>query len=75
MNLRSAVAAINREGALLVYPIHNRKEPPSLWSHSIRERKCVGNGIMTVIPASPTSGTLQELASSRKVVYTKWFPG
>ena len=76
MNARKAVAAIERGGILLVYPLDNRPEPPSLWS--------------AFFPRSPMkwewddSGDDRvanlwhlraELSASRKVVYAKWFRG
>ncbi|HVW28205.1 MAG TPA: hypothetical protein VHC69_22735 [Polyangiaceae bacterium] len=71
-----ALAAIREHGALLVYPIANRKAPRSLWS--------------VLYPRSEMHWTWDEnaddrvvglwhlrerLARSRKVVYAKWFRG
>jgi hypothetical protein len=69
-----ARAAIERLGLLLVYPIENRSEPPSLWS--------------ALHPRTPMRWAWDEgaddrvvslwhlrerLAASRSVVYGKWF--
>ena len=76
MSRKSAIAAIDRAGALLVFPLDNRKEPASIWSH--------------FFPRTPMRwewdesgddrvGNLwhlrSELSTTRKVVYTKWFRG
>src|SRR5271167_90429 len=76
MSRKSAVSAINTAGALLVFPLDNRKEPASIWSH--------------FFPRTPMRwewdesgdnrvGDLwhlrSELSTTRKVVYTKWFRG
>jgi hypothetical protein len=68
--------AIDAQGALLVYPIDNRREPPSLWS--------------TLYPRTPMRWAWDEgadarvaqlwqlrerLARERHVVYTKWYRG
>jgi hypothetical protein len=73
---QAAVAAIDRHGALLVYPIENRPEPASLWR--------------VLHPRTPMRWEWDEgadarvaelwqlrerLARSRKVVYSKWFRG
>jgi hypothetical protein len=76
MNLKAAVSAINQKGILLVFPMDNRKEPPSVWSH--------------FFPRTPMkwewddSGDnrvaklwhlREELSRSGQVIYTKWFRG
>ena len=76
MKKKDAVAAINRHGILLVYPIRNAPEPASLWS--------------AAYPRSPMrwewddSGDdrvanlwhlREELSRSKQVVYAKWFQG
>jgi hypothetical protein len=71
-----ALSAISERGALLVYPIANRKEPRSLWSalyprsamhwawDETADDRVVGLWHLRV-----------ELARSRKVVYAKWYRG
>ncbi len=76
MNSKTAIQAINKAGALLVFPIDNRKEPASLWSH--------------FFPRSPMRWEWDEsgdnrvgklwhlktaLSTTRQVVYTKWYQG
>jgi hypothetical protein len=71
-----ALAAIERRGILLVYPLANRPEPRSLWSE--------------LHPRTPMRGAWdagadgrvarlwrlrEELARSSDVVYAKWFRG
>jgi hypothetical protein len=71
-----ALDAVRERGALLVYPIANRKAPSSLWS--------------VLYPRSPMHWAWDEtaddrvvglwhlrerLARGRKVVYAKWFRG
>lgn len=76
MNKKSAIEAIERAGALLVFPMDNRKEPPSIWAHFFPRTpmrwEWDENGDGRV-------GDLwhlrAELSTSRKVVYTKWFRG
>ncbi|UJR82390.1 hypothetical protein [Sandaracinus amylolyticus] len=70
----SAIAAIDRAGALLVYPIENRLEPPSLW-HRFHPGETMRwdwdeSGDERVV----AMWRLRErLARSRRVVYSKWF--
>ncbi len=76
MTPSKAIDAINRRGALLVFPMDNASEPPSLWSE--------------FFPKSPMRWEWDEngddrvarlwhlrtvLSSSNKVVYTKWYRG
>jgi hypothetical protein len=76
MNAADAIRAIDAAGALLVFPISNKPEPKSLWSH--------------FFPRSPMEWEWDEdgddrvsdlwhlraaLSTTRKVVYTKWFQG
>ena len=76
MTSKSAISAINQAGALLVFPLDNRKEPASIWSH--------------FFPRSPMRWEWDEsgdnrvgdlwhlrarLSTTGKVVYTKWFRG
>src|SRR5262249_14218922 len=73
---KDAIEAINRRGCLLVFPIDNRKEFPSLWSE--------------FYPRSPMRWEWDEsgddrvtrlwhlradLSVSNRVIYTKWFRG
>lgn len=73
---RKAVSAIERAGALLVYPMANRAEPASLW-HALHPRSTMrwawDEG------ADPRVVGLwhlrEQLARSREVVYSKWWRG
>lgn len=76
MNLRSAVTRVNRRGMLLVFPLNNRKEPPSLWSEFFPRTKMRWEWDETGHSAVFDLWHLREkLSSSGKVVYSKWFRG
>jgi len=76
MTRKPAIQAINNAGALLVFPIDNRKEPASLWSHfhprsPMRwEWDEAGDNRVAVLWHLKT-----ELSTTRQVVYTKWYQG
>jgi hypothetical protein len=76
VNARSAIAAIDRAGALLVFPLDNRDEPESLWSHFYPEEDMTwewdDDGDDRVAKLWHLRG---DLSTTRKVVYTKWFRG
>ncbi|MGZ3687555.1 MAG: AlkZ-related protein [Bdellovibrionota bacterium] len=76
MNRKSAVSAIERAGALLVFPMDNRKEPASIWSHFYPRTKMRWewdeSGDNRVGELWALRG---ELSTTRQVVYTKWFRG
>ena len=72
MNLRSAVSRINKNGALLVFPIQNRKEPNSLWAEFHPRKKMIwkwdeghdsGVGDLWLL--------MKRLSDSLQVVYSK----
>ena len=71
---KKALAAIEKEGILLVYPIQNSKEPDSLWHqlcpHSKMRWEWDANGDHKV---SDLWILKEELSRSGKVVYTKWY--
>jgi hypothetical protein len=71
-----AVQAIDRRGALLVYPVNNRKEPLSLWSELYPRSKMRWEwdeeGDSRV---SDLWHLREQLSRSRQVVYAKWFQG
>lgn len=71
---KKAIAAIERRGVLLVYPITNRRDPPSLWFElypKVEMRWAWDEG------ADPRVVGLwhlrEEIAASRQVVYSKWY--
>lgn len=73
-NRSTAIAAINKAGCLLVFPLDNRPEPASIWSalyprskmrwewDAGADNKVAGLWILR-----------EELARSREVVYCKWY--
>lgn len=74
--LDKAEAAIERAGALLVYPVDNRREPRSLW-HVLHPRSEMrwawdDGADMRVVRLWQLR---EQLASRRRVVYSKWFKG
>jgi hypothetical protein len=76
MDLRSAINKINKRGMLLVFPINNRKEPPSLWTEFFPKSQMSWewdeNGDSRV---ADLWHLRERLSKSGKVVYTKWFRG
>src|SRR5205809_926272 len=76
MKISSAVSAIEKNGILLVYPIDNRKEPPSLWSSffpksQMRWEWDTGGDHRV----ADLWRLREELSRSGKVVYAKWYRG
>jgi hypothetical protein len=73
---QKALAAIARHGALLVYPIANRKDPPSLW-HELHPRSVMhwawNEG--ADVRVAELWQLRERLARSRAVVYSKWYRG
>lgn len=76
MNQKSAVQKINDCGALLVFPINNKKEPASLWSQFYPRTKMRWEwdeggdnkvGDLWLL--------MKKLSDSRLVVYSKWYQG
>lgn len=76
MNQKSAVKKINDRGALLVFPINNKKEPASLWSEFYPRTKMRWEwdddgdnkvGDLWLL--------MKKLSDSRQVVYSKWYQG
>src|SRR5215471_2040826 len=71
-----ALSAISEGGALLVYPIANRKEPRSLWSALYPRSSMHWAWDETADDRVVELWHLrEELARSRKVVYAKWYRG
>lgn len=71
---KKALAAIEKQGILLVYPIQNQKEPGSLWYNLFPRSKMRwewdANGDHKV---SDLWLLKEELSRSGLVVYTKWY--
>lgn len=72
----SAIKAVNKRGALLVYPLNNKKEPASLWSEIWPRKKMVwdwnedgGDDVADMWHMRMV------LSRSRHVVYAKWYQG
>ncbi|NBX93309.1 MAG: hypothetical protein EB120_03795 [Proteobacteria bacterium] len=76
MSLKKAVQKIEKCGALLVFPIDNRKEPYSLWSELYPKSEMrwewdeSGDNRVAELWHLRT-----ELSLCKKVVYSKWYKG
>lgn len=76
MKQKDAIAAIERHGILLVYPIKNAKDPLSLWSalfpRSEMRWEWDAGGDARV---AQLWHLREELSRSKRVVYAKWYQG
>lgn len=76
MNQKTAISKINTHGALLVFPINNKKEPKSLWSEFFPKSKLRWqwdeDGDSRV---SKLWYLMKNLSDCRQVVYSKWYQG
>lgn len=76
MSLKRAISLIEKRGALLIFPINNRIEPPSLWFELHPGEKMLwewdedGDSRVSDLWHLKT-----KLSASGKVVYTKWYQG
>lgn len=76
MTPKAAVAAIEKHGILLVYPIDNRKEPPSLWSVFHPRTPMRWEWDQEGDDRVARLWQLREaLSRSGQVVYAKWYRG
>ena len=76
MKLAKAVSIIDRMGIVLVYPIDNKPEPPSLWSEIHPDRAMKWTWDEHADPRVAELWHLRErLAHSSDVAYAKWFRG
>lgn len=68
------IAAINARGCLLVYPLQNRKEPPSLWSELYPRTQMRWEWDQEGDNRVAQMWVLrEELSRSEEVIYAKWF--
>src|SRR4051812_35309378 len=76
MQKKSAISAIERQGILLVYPIKNASDPPSLWGVAHPRKKMRWEWDDSGDDSVADLWHLRmELSTSRKVIYTKWYKG
>ncbi|MDR3607158.1 MAG: hypothetical protein P4M08_07250 [Oligoflexia bacterium] len=76
MDTKSAIQSINESGVLLVFPIDNRKEIPSLWSHFYPRSKMRWEWDDDGDDRVARLWRLrEELSRSNEVIYGKWFRG
>jgi hypothetical protein len=75
-SVSAAVSAVERHGILLLFPVANRPDPPSLWGalHPGAEMRWAWDetGDERVVALWHVRG---RLAADRRVVYSKWFRG
>ena len=75
-DLERAKKAVDRTGILLVYPIDNRPEIPSLWSELYPRSKMEWSWNEDADPRVAEVWHLRErLAHTHDVAYAKWFRG
>jgi hypothetical protein len=76
MRLKSAVAKIEKNGVLLVFPINNKPQPHSLWSEFYPRKKMYWDwdesGDNRVFDMW---SLMKRLSESGEVVYSKWYQG
>lgn len=73
---RKAVTAINKKGVLLVFPIKNRKDVPSLWQEFYPRSPMRWEWDEDADGRIPKLWVLmKELSETGDVVYAKWFQG
>jgi hypothetical protein len=76
VDVRSAVTYVNRKGLLLVFPVNNRKEPPSLWFEFFPRTRMRWEWNESGSQKVADLWHLRErLSVSGKVIYSKWFRG
>lgn len=76
MNQKSAVRKINALGALLVFPIKNKKEPASLWSVFYPKKKMRWEwDDSSDSHVAELWHLMKKLSDSNQVVYSKWYQG
>lgn len=71
---KKALEAINRDGVILVFPIDNKKDPPSIWYELHPKSKMDWNWDVDGDDRVVNLWQLKtELSTTRLVVYTKWY--
>jgi len=79
MKLSKAISCINKNGALLVFPINNRELPNSLWSEFFPGAKMIWdwneNNDNNDYRVSDLWLLMKQLSDCREVVYSKWYQG
>ncbi len=76
VNKRSAIAAIEKHGILLVYPVKNRSEPLSLWSVFYPDEEMLWEWTDDGDDKVANLWHLRmKLSESSKVVYAKYYQG
>ena len=76
LNKRNAIAAIEKLGACLVFPLDNKPEPVSLWSHFHPRSRMRWEWDAGGDDRVPRLWHLRtELSESGRVVYSKWYRG
>jgi hypothetical protein len=73
--MKKAIQAIDKYGILLVYPIKNAGDPPSLWSvlHPRSKMEWEWSDDSNNDRVADLWHLRMELSTSKKAVYTKWY--
>jgi len=76
LSAANAIECISKHGVLLVYPIHNRELPRSLWTEFFPDTDMVWDWNEDADHRVSDMWSLMKLLSSdRRVVYSKWYQG
>ncbi|MFO0675898.1 MAG: hypothetical protein U0169_05150 [Polyangiaceae bacterium] len=76
MSVRRGVQIVDKDGIVLVFPLPDRDDPPSLWSRLYPGSAMDWRWDADADPRVASTWHLRErLARSREVVYAKWFRG
>jgi hypothetical protein len=74
--LSTAVTRIRERGTLLVFPINNRSEPPSLWTEFFPNSAMVWDWNEDAdTRIAEVWHLMKELSDCGQVVYSKWYQG
>src|SRR5688500_3775901 len=73
---RKAIDAINEQGAVIVFPMNNKKDPKSLWSCLYTRAKmrwlCDDSADNRVVQMCHLR---EEISRSGQIIYSKWYQG
>jgi hypothetical protein len=76
LRLSTAIERIRQRGALLVYPINNRREPRSLWHEFFPDSQMVWDWNEDAdTRVAQVWQLMKQLSDCRQVVYSKWYRG
>lgn len=71
---QKAIAAIEKQGVLLVFPIRNAREPQSLWFELFPKKEMIWEWSDEASDEVPFLWSLmKELSAEGEVIYSKWY--